>query len=255
REWRRPPAALPVFAFAYFLLVLPITVSQLRLRNSILAAARVQTDKLIDSFFVTHAQIGLGAEEFFHQKMRDKLQVQTDISKPGVHVAGEWNGRLLKQSRRIGAQASRNFSIAVKEVLMTELDDVDVHQPPVVQILRDDAADGPPQLLQRLGIGGLHQGKNLALPERFHFLLHVLDQADEDVFLVGVVKVELAHGDAGTLSDFADGSAVKPLPGKKLERGAFDLEPVPGDGVVQKLGHSCMRSLVTRRALALVGEL
>jgi hypothetical protein len=98
---------------------------------------------------------------------------------------------------------------------MTELDDVDVHKPPVVQILRDDAADGHPQLLQRFRIGGLHQGKELFLPEDFHFLLHVLDQIDENVFLGRVVEVELAHGYAGLVGDFSDGRAVKPLPGEE----------------------------------------
>jgi len=62
-----------MFAFAYFLLV-----SQLRLRSSILPAAGVQTDSLIDSFFVTHTQMALGAEEFLGQKEREKLQVQID---------------------------------------------------------------------------------------------------------------------------------------------------------------------------------
>jgi hypothetical protein len=45
------------------------------------------------------------------------------------------------------------------------------------------------------------------------------------------------------VGDFPDGGTVKSLPGEELLRGAFDLEPVLGDGVVQKLGHIFMRSL------------
>ena len=62
-----------MFTFAYLLLV-----SQLRLRSSILPAAGVQTDKLIDSFFVTRTQMALGAEEFLGQKVPEKPQVQID---------------------------------------------------------------------------------------------------------------------------------------------------------------------------------
>jgi hypothetical protein len=36
---------------------------------------------------------------------------------------------------------------------------------------------------------------------------------------------------------------VKSLAGEKLLRGAFDLEPVLGDSVVQKLGHVCIARL------------
>jgi hypothetical protein len=35
---------------------------------------------------------------------------------------------------------------------------------------------------------------------------------------------------------------VESLPGEELLRGTFDLEPVLGDGVVQKLGHILIRS-------------
>jgi len=44
------------------------------------------------------------------------------------------------------------------------------------------------------------------------------------------------------VGDFPDGGTVKSLPGEELLRGAFDLEPVLGDGVVQKLGHIFMRT-------------
>jgi hypothetical protein len=60
------------------------------------------------------------------------------------------------------------------------------------------------------------------------------------------------------VGDFPDGRTVKSLPGEELLRGAFDLAPVLGDCVVQKLGHIFIRllhqderSLPSRRALAL----
>ena len=88
----------------------------------------------------SHPDSARRAEEFFHEKMCDKLQVQTDVASHGVHVAGKGNRAPLEtRTSRVGAQASGNFPIAVNQVLMTELDNVDVHQPPVVQILGDDA--------------------------------------------------------------------------------------------------------------------
>src|SRR5271169_7082591 len=67
------------------------------LRNAAFRAAGIQTDKLIDRFFVAHAQMALGAEEFFHQKIGNELQVQIDVCKTWVDIAGKRNGRLLKQ--------------------------------------------------------------------------------------------------------------------------------------------------------------
>jgi hypothetical protein len=44
------------------------------------------------------------------------------------------------------------------------------------------------------------------------------------------------------VGNFPDGGAVKSLAGEEFLRGAFDLAPVLGDGIVEKLGHSFSRA-------------
>ena len=72
----------------------------------------------------------------------------------------------------------------------------------------------------------------------------MVHQVDKDVFLGGVVDVELPHRYARFLGDLADGRSMESFSGKEPQSGALDLQLVLLDGSVKQPGHRASVKLI-----------
>src|ERR1017187_6996769 len=184
----------------------------------------------------------LAAEELFHQKVSEELQIDGAVGQRGVDTRPEVSAVIASG---YFLQGPGKFMKTLGEVAVAEFRDVDIHEPPVIGVVVNDFTGCLCQLAEAVGVELPQQGLQLHL-HLAHARGIAPHQADVEGFLVRVVIVDIADRDPGLAGNVADGRAEVALPDEEPEGGLFDGGLVPLDDQVLEFGHKQKRSFVFR---------
>ena len=208
------------------------------LAADLLQACRRKPDQPRNGLLIRNPEMLFSTKKRFNQKVGDELHVDGGIGE--LHLITFAGVRLVIRPGVHRPQGRRYRLEDMGKMLVTEFNDVNVHQPPEVGVLGDDLPHDHGQARQILRLQAAHQWGNLLLLQRLHLQTIAAHQAGVDLFLGVVVVVDVAQRNTGCVGDLAHAGAVISLAGEDPEGGILNAYLVAFDGLLFELGHGLL---------------